>query len=364
MESSRVPDAENHIRASFGSGKSHALQSVVGLLALLRLPRVGPKTALRIALTTNYDAFIEQQSGLWDTALKEAEAELDACERADVRVLSVFDDNYPARLRTIHDPPPVLYIHGSIEVLNEARSAAVVGTREPTQFGCSATEELTAALAGEKWAVVSGLARGIDALAHGAALKHHTPTVAVLAGGLDDIYPKENRELAAAIVDQGGALISEAGLGKRPRAASFVARNRLQTGLAAAVVVAQTGLKGGTMHTARHAASQGRAIFCPKPHSRHEKNAGLWELLESPARELCSRLPAWRDSPHLCERLGDQPLAHPVDRDEIPTFLALLNQCIEDPQTTPTPRWWPPSSADEPEDALRVDETDEMVLFE
>jgi len=152
---------------------------------------------------------------------------------------------------------------------------AVVGTREPTDFGCSATEEIVTALAAESWVVVSGLALGIDGIAHGAALKHHTTTVAVLAGGLDRIYPKQHEEMAKAIVDCDGALVSEQRWGTPPARASFVQRNRIQTGLSVAVVVTQTGIVGGTMHTVRHAAAQGRPVFCAEPHTDNEKTAAF-----------------------------------------------------------------------------------------
>lgn len=234
---------------------------------------------------------------------------LEQCARRGVSVLAIFDKHYPQRLRAVHDPPPVIYCHGSVDALGTPRSVAVVGTREPTKFGCSATEEITEALAGAGWAVISGLAKGIDSIAHGAALKYHTPTVAVMAGGLDHIYPAQNKELAAAIVEQGGALVSEQRWGARPQRSSFVQRNRIQTGLAAAVIVAQTGTVGGTMHTVRYAAAQGRPVFCPVPHSAHEKNEGLRVLLNLPARELCGVLPAWKDAGRLCERLGNEPLA-------------------------------------------------------
>jgi DNA protecting protein DprA len=258
--------------------------------------------------------------------------------------LGFFDPRYPQRLRSLHNPPTVLYLRGSLDAASAERAVAVVGTREPSAFGCSATEAITKALADDGWVVTSGLAKGIDTIAHGAALKYHTPTVAVLAGGLDKIYPAENRELADAIVEQGGALVSEQRWGVRPQRSSFVQRNRIQTGLCAAVVVAQTGVSGGTIHTARHAAAQGRAVFCPTPHSDHEKNAGLRVLLDLPARDLCGVLPAWQEDRSLCERLGAEPLARPVSKDDLGGFLDALELALtSDSQSVPEPRWWPTS---------------------
>lgn len=343
------------------------LRSATGLLALQALPGIGPAKALRAALfTTNFDGLVEARADAWEQALDDAANELHECERQGVTALGIFDEAYPSRLRALHDPPPVIFVHGSVEVLSEPRIAAVVGTREPTRFGCSAAEAITASLAGAGWAVISGLAKGIDTIAHGAALKHDTPTVAVLAGGLDYVYPAENKELAAAIVDQGGALIAERRWGQRPHRSSFVERNRLQTGLAAAVVVAQTGVVGGTMHTARHAAAQRRALFCPQPRSRHEKNDGLEVLLSTPARELCAVLPAWKDSCPLCARLGDEPLARPVRKDRLEAFIDAIEGGLEsDPQTVVEPRWWPqmdPPALLEDHDAVTEDD-DESTLF-
>jgi DNA processing protein len=318
-------------------------RSAAGLLALQSLPGIGPAKALRAALfSARFDALLEAHASRWEGALELAHRELEECARQGVTALAIFDERYPGRVRSIHDPPPVLFVRGSLDVLNDERMVALVGTREPTRFGLSAAEEVTEALAYDGWGVVSGLAKGIDTIAHGAALKHRAATVAVLAGGLDRIYPAENRGLAGAIVEEGGALIAEQRWGVRPQRASFVQRNRLQTALAAGVFVAQTGIAGGTMHTARHAAAQGRPLFCPRPHGAHEKNEGLRVLLQAPANELCDILPAWKDARSLCERLGPKPLADAVVRHNLDALLdALALVLSDDSHTHPEPRWWP-----------------------
>lgn len=321
------------------------LRNAVGLLALQSLRGVGPKTALRVALfSDDLEALLEDKADDWDRALVDAQHELNRCEEAGIAAVSIFDPVYPDRLRAIQDPPLVLFVHGSVEALNSERVVAVVGTREPTEFGCSATEEIVATLASADWVVISGLALGIDTIAHGSALKHHTATVAVLAAGLDRIYPKQNQELAKAIVDCDGALVSEYRWGVPPARSSFVQRNRIQTGLAAAVVVTQTGLVSGTMHTVRHAAAQGRPVFCAEPHTTHEKNEGLRALLDTPADRLWEKLPAWKSAKALCQRLGSQPLAHPITKGNLHDLLEILDQVIaSDPQTVASPRWWPES---------------------
>jgi DNA processing protein len=334
--------SRSFVSYSFDSHQSVEAQTALGLLAMLKLPGVGPRAALRAALiAANYERLLDEHDARWTDAVESAQQDLDTCAQYGIAVLSIFDERYPERLRALHDPPALLYCLGSLDALADPRSVAVVGTREPTSFGCSATEQITKALADAKWSVISGLAKGIDTLAHGAALKYDTPTVAVMAGGLDRIYPAENKELAAAIVERGGALISEHGWGIQPRRSAFVQRNRIQSGLAAAVVATQTGAAGGTMHTVRHAASQGRPVFCPKPHTAHEKNEGLKILLSVPARDLCATLPAWKDSGALCVRLGNEPLAHPVAKDDLGSFIGQLELTLEgDELLHPQERWW------------------------
>ncbi len=248
---------------------------------------------------------------------------------ADVHELTFSDERYPDRLRNLSDPPPVLYVRGDVELLARERLVAVVGTREPTIFGTSAAEELTGALADDGWGIVSGLAKGIDTIAHRTALEHGAPTIAVMGGGLDAIYPAENKGLAARIVEEGGALISEQPFGEQARPQHLIARDRLQGGLSAAVVVAQSGVRSGTMHTARFAATQERPVFCPVPHRENSASEGLRVLLEKPACELWSILPAWRGAKALCERLGDQPLARPVTRDDLEELVQAVGQFMD-----------------------------------
>jgi DNA processing protein len=346
--------------------KTNDIRSAAGLMALQSISGIGPKKALRLALfAEDPSPALGKHPSSWAKLLTAAEREIAASEEHGVRAISIFEPDYPDRLRAIPDPPPVLFIQGSVGSLQAERVVAIVGTREPTEFGCSATEEIVAALAKQKWVVVSGLAKGIDSFAHGAALKHHTPTAAVMAGGLDRIYPKQNEELARAIVDQAGALLSEQRWGKSPSRAAFVQRNRIQSGLSAALLVIQTGITGGTMHTVRHAATQGRPIFCALPHSRHERNAGLWALLETPANRLYETLPAWKDAAALCSKLGTEPLAKPITKKNLGDFLEALDQIIDsDPQQNPEDRWWPQplNSTSEPGEMVAPDDEHAPLL--
>jgi DNA processing protein len=340
--------------------KASDIRSAAGLMALLSIRGVGPKTALRIALfEDDVEAVLGERAPLFLPNLDLASRELDRYLEDDLRAVSIFDEHYPERLRAIPDPPPVLFVRGSPAALGRERVIAIVGTREPTDFGASATEEIVAKLAGEHWLVVSGLAKGIDTLAHRAALGHHTPTAAVMAGGLDSIYPAENRELAETIVEEGGALASEHRVGVRPNRAAFVRRNRIQSGLAAALVVTQTGISGGTMHTVRHAAAQGRPVFCAEPHTDNPRNEGLRALLETPAERLCEVLPAWKDAGDLCAKLGSEPLVRPITKENLGELTDVLDQILAaDTQRNPEPRWWPEGRSRQGGDRLSGDDRD------
>jgi DNA processing protein len=184
---------------------------------------------------------------------------------ANIQPISWSDSAYPALLRLIPDPPAILFVKGNLDAVRTLPGIAVIGTREPTLAGPVVAKRVTQFLVDAGFCIVSGLARGIDAVAHRTAIDSSGRTVAVMAEGLDKIYPKEHTRLAEEILEGGGALVSEHQLGVRARGASFVERDRIQSGLSLAVVPIQTSLSGGTMHTVRFAEKQSRPVFCPKP---------------------------------------------------------------------------------------------------
>ena len=184
---------------------------------------------------------------------------MEKLEEAGVEALPRPDPQYPELLREIPDAPPVLYLKGSWEAEDDW-SVAVVGTRRATVYGRQATTELVQGLAQHRVTVVSGLARGIDTFAHHSALDAGGRTIAVLANGLDEVYPPENRGLAERIMEQ-GALISDYPLGTHPRAEYFPRRNRILSGLALGTLVVEGGYKSGSMITARTAMEQNREVF-------------------------------------------------------------------------------------------------------
>ncbi|MEX1248058.1 MAG: DNA-processing protein DprA [Anaerolineales bacterium] len=180
-------------------------------------------------------------------------------EKHHITALTWEDETYPRKLRELDQAPPVLYVRG--ELLPEDEWAvAVVGTRRVTAYGQQVAEEFGAFLARNGITVVSGLAKGVDAISHQAALKAGGRTVAVLAHGLDQIYPAENRRLAEEIMTH-GALVGDYATGTPPDAANFPPRNRIISGLSLAVVIIEAGEQSGALITAGFAAEQGREVF-------------------------------------------------------------------------------------------------------
>lgn len=170
------------------------------------------------------------------------------------------DKNYPENLKKIDNPPFILYVKGTISPEDEL-AIAVVGTRKMTGYGGQVTESLVTELVSAGLTIVSGLARGVDSMAHKAALRADGRTIGVLACGLDIVYPPENVSLVEEIIDGHGAVISEFPLGMQPMPGSFPARNRIISGLALGTVVVEAPEKSGALITARHAAEQGREVF-------------------------------------------------------------------------------------------------------
>jgi DNA processing protein len=185
--------------------------------------------------------------------------ELDRLEQAGVHVLTWDSEDYPINLRNIYDPPPVIYVKGEL-LPEDDWAVAMVGTRHATVYGKEAARHLATGLAQNGVTVVSGLAAGIDAVAHQAALEAGGRTLAVLGSGVDVIYPEQNRRLAEQLVQQ-GALISEYPLGTKPERTNFPPRNRLISGLSLGTVVVEAGARSGALITADFATEQGRDVF-------------------------------------------------------------------------------------------------------
>jgi len=210
------------------------------------------------------------------------DAELERLETTGVRALTWNDAAYPARLKEIYDPPPVLYVRGELFEGDEW-ALAVVGTRRPTPYGRQVAEELSLALAQNGICVVSGLARGIDAIAHRAALETSGRTVAVLACGLDIVYPPEHAKLAREISER-GALVSDYPLGTQPRGDYFPRRNRIMSGISLGVLVVEGDVKSGALITARLALEQDREVFAVPGSIFSPQSRGTNSLIQEGAK--------------------------------------------------------------------------------
>jgi len=236
------------------------------------------------------------------------DAEMEKLDRYGVKVFTWHDPEYPARLKEIYDYPPILYIRGSL-LPEDEWCLAVVGTRRASVYGRQITEELVTDLARSKITVVSGLARGIDSVAHKAALEARGRTIAVFACGLDSVYPAENAELARRII-QHGALISEYPLGTRPRADNFPRRNRIMSGLSLGVLVTEAGQRSGAMITAQMALEQNREVFAVPGSILSPSSNGTNRLIQEGAKLVA-------DHNDILEELNLTAVAHQMEISEI-----------------------------------------------
>ena len=214
------------------------------------------------------------------------EAAWQRVEQSGARVYTWNDDDYPDNLRQIPLAPPVIFAQG--ELVEEDRLAvALVGTRQASAYGREVARTLGSELARNGITVVSGLALGIDAIAHEAALEAGGRTLAVLGSGVDQIYPAQNRKMALAMIQQ-GALLSEYPLGTRPEASNFPPRNRIISGLSLAIVVVEAGQRSGALITAKFAAEQGRDVFAVPGSILQPSSAGCNALIQDGALPLLS----------------------------------------------------------------------------
>ncbi|MFO1139079.1 MAG: DNA-processing protein DprA [Paracoccus sp. (in: a-proteobacteria)] len=258
-------------------------------LRLIRSRKVGPATFHRLlaehgsaaaALVALPD--MARAAGIGDYVpcpVAVAEAEIAAGQRAGARLLTWDDPAYPARLREIPEAPPVLWLRGDISVLDRL-PVAVIGARNASSLGLRMARGMSLGLAQSGAAVIAGLARGIDTIAHEAALT--TGTIAVMAGGIDMIYPSENAALAESICET-GLLISEQPPGTEPVARHFPARNRIISGLSRAVVVIEAAMRSGSLITARCALDQGREVMAVPGHPMDARAGGCNALIRDGA---------------------------------------------------------------------------------
>lgn len=200
-----------------------------------------------------------------------------------IEIISIQDKEYPRVLRNIYDPPVSLYIIGNKQILNND-SIAIIGCRECSQYGSNVAKELAYNISKQKINIVSGLAKGIDSMAHKGTILAKGKTIAVLGNGLDTIYPAENAELAKEIIKNGGAIISEYPLGEKPQKQNFPERNRIVSGMSKGIIVVEAKEKSGTLITVDFALEQGRDVFVVPGNINQENSKGTNDLIKQGAK--------------------------------------------------------------------------------
>ena len=221
-------------------------------------------------------------------ALTAAEREIDVakeiayCRENQITLLLETAAEYPRILKEIHDPPGVLFVRGEVRT-TDALSIAIVGTRHATAYGLAQAERLASGLARAGYTIVSGLARGIDAAAHSAAMKAGGRTLAVLGSGVMDIYPPEHEKLAQQVMEH-GAIISESHPLSPPLTGSFPQRNRIISGMSLGVIVVEASDRSGALISARHAMEQGREVFAVPGRVDSRNSRGCHQLIRDGAK--------------------------------------------------------------------------------
>jgi DNA processing protein len=270
--------------------------------ALLALQRISDLGLRRIKLLLDKSG-VEDASGLFEMKMRdilridgigetvannmlsfkgldEADAILDKTEKIGASLVAIDDEDYPVYLRHIYDPPVLLWIKGDRSVLNRD-GVAIIGTRRPSKYGMDQAYKWAKALAEAGLCINSGLAYGVDTIAHKSTIESGGKTVAVLGSGIDVIYPSKNKYIAERIIETGGAVITEYQPGTAPDAVNFPGRNRIVSGMSHGVLVIESGVKGGSMITARYALDQNREVFAIPHPLNNAKGEGCNYLIKT-----------------------------------------------------------------------------------
>lgn len=208
--------------------------------------------------------------------------EIDSAAETGTRIIAYSESEYPEQLRTIYSPPLALYIRGELR-RGDIHSIAVVGTRRVSHYGRYCTEKLSSQLANSGYTIVSGLARGVDTVAHESALAAGGRTIAVMGSGMNHIFPESNSDLAEKIAES-GAVLTEFPLGRQPDKTTFPMRNRIVSGLSVGVLVVEAGIKSGAIITANQALEQGRSVFAVPGRIDSSLSKGTHDLIRNGAR--------------------------------------------------------------------------------
>lgn len=235
-------------------------------------------------ISTNLAKRIRKAAQEREISEKFTEKELKKLDKIGGKLISVWDEEYPSLLKKIYDPPLLFYILGELTE-SDKYSIAIVGTRQPTNYGKIQAERIAMDLAKQGITIISGMARGIDSIAHNSAIKSGGRTIAVIGSGLDVIYPPENKKLFEKIAEA-GAVISEFPLGTKPDAQNFPKRNRLISGLSLGVIIIETGITGGAMQTAAFSLDQNREVFALPGNVGVRQSEGTNLLIQKSEAEL------------------------------------------------------------------------------
>jgi DNA processing protein len=208
-----------------------------------------------------------------------AEKELEFIEKYNIKTFFLTDKDYPKRLLNCYDSPTLLFYKGTAD-LNASKIVAIVGTRTNTEYGKQFTEKLVKDLSEQNITIISGLAFGIDAMAHKAAIKNNLPTVGVVGHGLDKIYPSDHAGLAKEMIKNGGGILSEFFSGTKPDKHNFPLRNRIVAGISDATVLVETNIKGGSMITGNLANAYNRDVFAVPGRTTDTKSSGCNHLIK------------------------------------------------------------------------------------
>lgn len=248
-----------------------------------------------------------------------AEAEISFIEKYKITPLFIANPNYPQRLTRCFDAPAMLYYRGNAD-LNSVKIISIIGTRNNTDYGKAITEKFVEELAAQNVLILSGLAYGIDAIAHKAALHNQLPTIGVLAHGLDTIYPAQHKNLAKDILASGGGLLTEFGKETKADKHNFPRRNRIVAGMADATIVVETAIKGGSMITAELAHNYNRDVFAFPGKTTDSKSAGCNFLIAHKRAELLTSandfIKAMRWEPRKIKPKAQQELFIDLSKEE------------------------------------------------
>ena len=279
--------------------KVNRSQEIYDWLALERVPLVGPLTlskliesfgkpgnvlqasASEIRLKTGLSERFCNSIASFEPPHERIMGDIKLLERLDARIITRWEQDYPANLKDIYDPPALLFVRGSL-FADDSQAIAMVGTRNPTRYGIEFAKSVTRDLVRASFTIVSGLARGIDTVCHQTALKEGGRSIAVIGCGLDVVYPKENGALIDCLAEH-GAVISEFRPGVAPLKTNFFRRNRIVSGLSKAVLVVQAAKKSGSLITAFHALDQNRDVFAIPGNITNERSRGPHFLIKQGA---------------------------------------------------------------------------------